>query len=367
MLFIKELYTENFKNLKSAKIKFDSKYVCFAGNNGAGKTNLLDAIHYLAMGKSYFNSIDLQNINYHKDYFNIKCRIEKQGEDFDLFCAYVKGLKKKIKKNEVEYERLSEHVGQFPVVIVTPYDNSLITGGSEERRRFLDMIISQYDSEYLESLFTYNRILQQRNAQLKTMFETGQQNASLLGIYNIQLCEPGEQIYRKRKEFVKVFCDLTLKYYGQISNQKEEISLNYKSQLDDNSLEKQLCESFQKDFYTQRTNVGVHKDDLPLFIHHVPAKRFASQGQQKSYLLSMKIAQFNILKESTQIEPLFLLDDIFDRLDQERTTRLLDIITANGFGQIFLTDTNADRVKKVFGKLGKEIQVLNISDGEINS
>ena len=366
MLFLKELHSENFKNLQSFDIKFDSKYVCFAGNNGAGKTNLLDAIHYLAMGKSYFNSIDQQNINYEKDFFNISCSIEKHGEAHALFCAFVKGMKKKIKKDGVDYEKLSDHIGQFPVVMVTPYDNSLITGGSEERRRFLDMIISQFDSEYLNALISYNRLLLQRNAQLKHMFEHENRNAALLDVYNAQLLKPVQLIFTKRQKFIDEFCELTLKYYAQISNQSEQISLKYKSQLIDASLHDLWKESFQKDYFTQRTNVGVHKDDLELEIHGYPAKRFASQGQQKSFLLSMKLAQFSIIKSSTSIEPLFLLDDIFDRLDRDRTTRLMDIITTNGFGQIFITDTNADRVKEVFGKLGTEIQIFLVEDGKVN-
>ena len=366
MLFLKELHSTNFKNLDSLDLHFDSKYVCFAGNNGAGKTNLLDAIHYLAMGKSYFNSIDAQNIRYEESFFNLQCKLERKQEEFDLFCAFVQGMKKKLRNNGKEYEKLADHVGEFPVVIVTPYDNSLISGGSEERRRFLDMIISQMDKTYLDNLLKYNRLLLQRNAQLKKMSEQHLHDRKLLGVYDQMLHEKGQFIYERRLEFVSKFSVLTLDYYSKISDSKEQIYLSYQSQLSEKKLLELFEDNFQKDLHTQRTNVGIHKDDLELNIHGYAAKRFASQGQQKSYLLSMKLAQFKLMKDNKGLAPLFLLDDIFDRLDRHRITRLMDLITENGFGQIFITDTNAERVSEVFKKLGKEISIFRVEDGMVS-
>jgi DNA replication and repair protein RecF len=366
MISLETLNIENFKNLVSVELTFTHRFICFTGNNGAGKTNLLDALHYLAMGKSYFNTIDSQNINYRKDYFNLRCTANKENQSFEIFCAFVKGMKKKLKCNDKEYDKLSDHIGLFPVVMITPYDNSLITAGSEERRRFMDMIISQYDKEYLQSLQNYNRILQQRNAQLKHMFSHEMNDSSLLDIYNRQMAEPAQFIHRKRMEFMDTFQDQTAANYSKISDDKEQIAIHYKSQLDENDFMESLLNNFQKDYFTQRSNVGIHKDDLLIEIHKHPAKKFASQGQQKSILLAMKLAQFSIIKQIKGFAPLFLLDDIFDRLDRGRITRLMDILTRNGFGQVFITDTNAQRVNDIFEHLNTPIQLLQIADGSIS-
>ena len=294
MIFLKKLNIANFKNLKSVELSFKNKYICFAGNNGVGKTNLLDSIYYLSIGKSYFNSIDKQNILHEENYFNLKGNYSRKDENVEIFCAFTN--RKKITINGNNLEKLSDIVGEIPIVIVTPYDNTLITGGSEERRRFLDMIISQLDKNYLTKLVEYNRTLKQRNAQLKILFENRSKDTSLIEVYDTKLIETGNFIFEKRKSFLENFTAKFYKYYSNISEDKENVQIAYASQLKDNDFEEILKSGFEKDFITQRSNYGIHKDDLELSIFDYPAKKFASQGQQKSFLLALKLAQFDISK-----------------------------------------------------------------------
>ena len=297
MLYLKELQVGQFKNIREERLVFGQQYICFTGNNGVGKTNMLDAIHYLSIGKSYFNPIDHQNILDGENYFNLRGFFSKNEEPYDVFVGFVSGKRKKLKKNGVDYERLSEHVGNFPVVMITPYDNSLITGGSEERRRFVDAIISQIDKTYLHNLIDYNKAIKQRNAQLKWMFEQNLSDHSLLQAFDKVLVESGNYIHEKRKSFAVEFSGLFDEYYTQISEGRETVSLNYKSKLETQDMKGALAQNLKKDLVTHRTNAGIHKDEIELKIFDFPAKRFASQGQQKSFLLSMKLAQFNLFRK----------------------------------------------------------------------
>lgn len=365
MLQLKELHIVNFKNLKQLNLNFETKFTCFVGNNGVGKTNLIDSIYYLSIGKSYFNSIDQQLIRHDETYFNLKGKYLINDETHEIFCAYVNGAKKKIKRNGNDYEKLSDHIGLIPVVIVTPYDNELIMGGSEERRKFVDIILSQLDVKYLKALMLYNKTLKQRNAQLKYMFESEMTDATLIDIYDVQLSKNAKYIYEKRDLFVKDFMPVFEKFYAQLSNSHEDVSVQYNSQLADINYYELLKQNFKKDLIANRTTIGPHKDDLDIGISGYPARKYASQGQQKSILLALKLAQYLKLKQSKSLSPILLLDDVFDRLDRNRTSNLMEIISNADFGQVFITDTNRSRVEEIFKSDQSELRFFPIINGGI--
>lgn len=364
-MFLPSLNIENFKNLISVNLDFTSKYVCFTGDNGAGKTNLLDAIHYISIGKSYFNSIDSLNVNHDANYFNIKGKFKKNNDLDEIFCAYMHNKKKAIKKNNIPYERLSDHVGEYPVVIITPFDNELIMGGSETRRRFLDIIISQLNKKYLENLLSYARTLKQRNAQLKIMSQKNISDRNLLSVYDSLLDQSAIEIYNLRKSFLNSFGDIFSRFYSLISREKESVTLTYKSQLLEKPLKELLDQNFQRDLLLQRTINGIHRDDIEFSINGYPAKRFASQGQQKSYLLALKFSQYEIIKANKGFCPIMLLDDFFDRLDETRSKSLIDIITNEDFGQVFITDTKPSRVMNIFNGNKSQMLMLKVDNGKV--
>mgnify|MGYP001015738465 CR=1 FL=1 len=350
-MFLKQLSLINFKNYLEFEAKFSEKINCFVGNNGMGKTNLLDAIHYLSFCKSYFNSIDSQNIRHNEGFFVIQGVFNKFGEESEVYCGIKRNQKKVFKKNKKEYERLSEHIGQFPLVMISPNDSELINGSSELRRKFLDGIISQYDKVYLDQLISYQQVLKQRNALLKQFYESRGFDSETLDILDEQLIIYGRTILEKRHEFLNEFVKLFNKYYQFISDSKEEVGLVYENSLGEREFKTALMTALPRDRAMQYTTVGPHKDDLGFQLNGFDLKKYASQGQQKSYLLALKLAQFEFIKEQKHTKPLLLLDDVYDKLDEQRFTKLLQMVSSDLFGQVFITDTHPDRMNDLLNQM----------------
>jgi len=349
-MFLKQLSLINFKNYSEFEAKFSEKINCFVGNNGMGKTNLLDAIHYLSFCKSFFNTIDSQNIKHNEGFFVIQGHFNKSGEESEVYCGIKRNQKKIFKKNKKEYERLSEHIGQFPLVMISPGDMDLINGSSESRRKFLDGIISQYDKVYLDKLISYNQVLKQRNALLKHFFENRSFDSETLEIWDEQLVIYGKAILEIRHEFLHQFIPLFNTYYKFISESKEEVSLHYENSLGEKDFKTALLTSLARDRAVHYTTVGPHKDDLEFNLDGLSLKKYASQGQQKSYLLALKLAQFEFIKNQKHTKPLLLLDDVYDKLDEARFTKLLEMVSSDKFGQVFITDTHADRMNELLNQ-----------------
>ena len=310
-MFLQNLKITNFKNYTEAGFNFSQKINCLIGNNGAGKTNVLDAIYYLSFCKSYFNPIDSQNILHDESFFAIhgKFSISKNGGD-TVSCIQKRNRKKQFKYNDKEYERLSDHIGLLPLVMISPYDRDLINDGSDVRRKFIDSVISQFDKIYLDDLINYNKALQQRNTLLKRFVEQNFFDPSLLEIWDDQMSKLGEKIFTKRKEFLIEFTPLFQHYFNFISGGNEKVGLYYESQLEDKNLKSLLSDAIEKDRITKFTNTGIHKDDLSLRINSYPVKKFGSQGQQKSYVIAIKLAQFDYTRRIKDFKPILLLDDI---------------------------------------------------------
>ncbi|MGB0896225.1 MAG: DNA replication/repair protein RecF [Flavobacteriaceae bacterium] len=350
----------NYKNLESVSFDFNSKINCFTGMNGVGKTNVLDAIYHLSYGKSYFNPVATQNIKHGTDFFVIDGEYLKDDRHEKIIVSLKKQQKKVIKRNGKNYERFSDHVGFLPLVIISPADSDLISEGSDTRRKFIDSIISQSNKTYLTTLIKYNKTLTQRNSLLKYFASNNTFNADTLAIYNEQLAEFGQIIYEIREDFIKVFTDIFLDRYRALSNHNEEVSLHYKSQLHESPLTELLSNSLQKDKVLQYTSTGIHKDDLTFNISDYPIKKFGSQGQQKSYLIALKLAQFDFLKQQAGIKPILLLDDIFDKLDENRVSQLVSLVNQDEFGQIFISDTHAERTEQIIKTTNKSYQLFKL-------
>lgn len=361
-MHLRHLSLINFKNHAEFEANFSKKINCFVGNNGKGKTNLLDAIYYLSFSKSFFNSIDSQNIKHNESFFVLNGQFENSGEISEVYCGLKRNQKKIFKKNKKEYDRLSEHIGQFPLVMISPSDSELINGNSDVRRRFLDSIISQYNKVYLEKLISYNHVLKQRNALLKQFYENRNFDSEALEIWDDQLINYGNLILQFRFEFLKKFTPLFNFYYQVISESKEESILKYESSLESNEFKVALITSLNKDRALQYTSVGPHKDDLEFTLNNFSLKKNASQGQQKSYLLALKLAQFEFIKNQKNIKPLLLLDDVYDKLDQERFSKLLEIVSSEKFGQVFITDTHTQRIEALLNKNQIENKIFIIEN-----
>jgi DNA replication and repair protein RecF len=366
-MYLQQLLLLNFKNYTEAELLFQPGVNAFAGNNGAGKTNLLDAIHYLALCKSYFNPIDTQQIKQGTDFFMVNGTFEKDSQREVIACGVKRNQKKQFKRNKKEYQRLADHIGLFPLVMVSPYDISIIIEGSEERRKFIDNVISQTDNRYLDELITYNKTLINRNALLKLIADTGRYDAALLEVYDEQLIASGNQIFQKRKAFMETFTAIFNKHYSFISEDAEQVELVYESQLLVDDFATLLKRSVEKDRVLERTTNGIHKDDLQFTIHGMAMKKFGSQGQQKSFLIALKLAQYTFLYQQKGYKPILLLDDIFDKLDESRTHKLMTMVSDNDFGQVFITDTSADRITRIFNGLGIEISLFNVDNGIIHA
>jgi len=364
-LILKELSAVNFKNFSGVEISLNPKINCFVGNNGQGKTTILDAIYYLSFCKSFLNPIDSQNINYKDAFFVLQGEYERAGKTERIYCGLKKGQKKIFKRNKKEYEKLSDHIGLFPLVIISPSDSDLITLGSDLRRKFLDGIISQFDSVYLENLLMYNKAVNQRNALLKYFQKNRIFNQDQLDSWDNQLVKYGEILFEKRKSLIQELTPVFQKYYQQISGGQEEVDLVYQSQLMKESFLDQIRNSLPEDLRKLFSTVGVHKDDLVFQISGRPIKKFGSQGQQKSFLIALKLAQLEFLKNTVGINPILLLDDVFDKLDEERVSHILEMVNGNHFGQIFLSDTHPKRIEDILSRLKLESSVFEVSNLEI--
>lgn len=359
-MILQKLSLLNYKNFDSISYLFDSKINCLVGNNGVGKTNILDAIYHLSFGKSYFNPITSQNIKHGESFFVIEGNYLKEKQEERIIISVKKGQKKIIKRNGKSYNRFSDHIGFLPLVIISPSDRDLITEGSDTRRKFMDGVISQGDTHYLKWLINYNKVLTQRNSLLKFFAVNSTFNQDTLDIYNQQLDELGTKIHQKRALFLESFFQIFLKRHQSISNGNEKVNLIYKSQLNDASLLDLLNTHIQKDKITQYTNFGIHKDDLLLEIDQYPIKKFGSQGQQKSYLIALKLAQFDFIKQQSKVNPILLLDDIFDKLDEKRVQHIISLVENENFGQLFISDTHAERTENVIKKVHQSYQMFHL-------
>lgn len=347
-LFLTALNLINFKNYSQAEISFSPYINCFIGPNGAGKTNILDAVYYLSMCKSYLNPVDRQNINFDASFFVIQSQWKRDEQVDKIYCGVKSGQKKVFKKNKVTYEKLADHIGQFPAVMISPYDRDLIIEGSTIRRKWMDGIISQFNRDFLIQLIKYGKILQQRNALLKNQFKNGFFDRESLHVWDEQLITCGNFIHQERNKVIANFIPIFQKYYQWISDSKESVGLTYQSQLSTQSFANLLRETLQKDQERQFTTVGIHKDDFIFTINGYPIKKYGSQGQQKSFLIALRLAQFEWLKKELNLTPILLLDDIFDKLDNNRVERLMQLVNEQSFGQVLITDTDEERVVNIF-------------------
>jgi len=359
-MYLQRLSLFNFKNIEAQSFDFQSKINCFVGDNGVGKTNILDAIYYLSFGKSYFNPVATQNIRHQQDFFMVEGNYEINNRTETIVCSLKRGQKKIIKRNDKEYERFSDHIGFLPLVIISPADRDLITEGSDTRRKFIDSVISQSDKAYLKALINYNKVLMQRNALLKYFAANRTFDALNLKVYDEQLEQFGSLVYKKRKTFLEAFTPIFEARYKVISNKKESVSLTYKTQLDDSSLTDLLAQNLGKDRVVQYTGVGIHKDDLLFEIGGYPVKKFGSQGQQKSYLIALKLAQFDFIKKQSKLKPILLLDDIFDKLDDLRVAQIIDLVNRDEFGQLFISDTHPERTEEVVKRTKQSYEIFKL-------
>lgn len=363
--YLKQLNLLGFKNHTEVGFSFSRGVNCIVGNNGVGKTNVLDAIYYLSFCKSYFNPSDSQNINRENEFFLISGEFEFDEKQELVTCSLKKGQKKVFKRNKKEYDRLSDHIGLLPLVFITPSDTDIIHGGSEVRRKFIDGIIAQSDKNYLENLLMYGKALQQRNVLLKQWFSGDYKIKELIDLYDIQLQNYGEPIFEARKAFLNQYIPIFQKHYQNLVDEVESVSISYSSQLLDSDFENGLRSHLPKDKVLQYTSFGVHKDDLQFTLEGESLKRFASQGQQKSFVVALKLAQFDYIKELKQRKPLLLLDDIFDKLDRKRVQSLMHMVSRNDFGQIFVTDANKQRIDDLFSNIEVEPKVFSIERNEL--
>jgi DNA replication and repair protein RecF len=359
VLQLRNISLTQFKNYSLQQLQFQKPVIAFTGANGVGKTNLLDAIHYLCFTKSYFTGVDGNNVQHGASGFRIEGTFEKGGELFNTCIILRENGKKEITCNEVPYEKFSQHIGLFPCVIIAPDDAELITAGSEQRRKFIDTLLSQINAEYLQQLIVYSKVLQQRNSYLKQSAQTQTRNNSLLEVLDEQLIHAGTFIFKTRKNFLPAFQQKVLQFYKQIAGKEEAVGLSYESQLHHSGFDILLKQSADRDYLLQRTNYGIHKDDLVFTLSNESFKNTASQGQRKSLLFSLKLAEAETIKDQKGFYPLLLLDDVFEKLDTQRMHNLLEYV-CNQQAQVFITDPNEERVKKAFEELGREIQVYSL-------
>ena len=359
-MILEKLSLINYKNIQTATLELSPKINCLIGQNGVGKTNVLDAIYYLSFCHSANNPMDSQVIRHGEEFFMIE---GKYNEDIAISCGFKRGSKKHFKKNKKEYKRLSEHIGLIPVVMVSPSDTLLIDGGSEERRRLMDMVISQYDRSYIEHLNRYNKALLQRNTMLKADDEP---NIDVISLWEEQMAMAGEQIYQRREAFVKEMVPIFQRFYETISGNREQVALNYVSHCQRGP----LLEVIQRDRYKDRavgySLHGIHRDDLEIALGGHQMKREGSQGQHKTFVIALKLAQFDFLKRTnTKTTPLLLLDDIFDKLDAKRVEQIVSLVAGNEFGQIFITDTNRDHLDQILSASSHDYKIFFVEDGNV--
>lgn len=363
-MILKNISILNYKNIKSANVNLSSKINCFIGHNGMGKTNFLDAIYYLSFCRSAYNSIDSQVICHDENFFMLEGTYETENGDIEnIYCGMKRGTKKHFKRNKKEYKRLSEHIGLVPLVFVSPSDTSLIQGGSEERRRLMDVVISQYDRSYMEYLTNYNKALQQRNNLLKMEEEP---DPMLLDIWEQEMARNGEAIFNKRDAFIKDLLPIFQRIYQHVSGNRETVKLQYVSHCQRGP----LLEVIQRDRFKDRavgySLHGVHRDELEMLIGDYQMKREGSQGQNKTFVLALKLAQFSFLKRTvSNTTPLLLLDDIFDKLDAQRVEAIVQLVSGDNFGQIFITDTNRDHLDQILHNMEGDYKIFSVEEGDI--
>lgn len=362
-MILKRLSILNYKNILQGEIGFSPKMNCFFGNNGMGKTNLLDAIHYLSFCKSLINTPDSQLIHYEQDLCVLQGDYDYEGRQEEIFCAIRRRQRKQFKRNKKEYEKLSEHIGLLPLVVVSPADVDLIRGGSEERRRFLDLIISQHDKPYLHALIQYTQALTQRNALLKGEMH----DDALYEVLEVQMERFGRIIYEKRCHFVTEFVPIFNGFYRTICDSAEEVTLEYVSQLSrEADLAEKQARTRERDRILGYTSSGIHKDELEMKLGEQLVRRVGSQGQNKTYLIALKLAQFDFLAKKGQTVPVLLLDDIFDKLDALRVEQIIRLVSGERFGQIFITDTNRKYLDEILAASGNDYRLFKVENGEIN-
>lgn len=363
-MVLNELTIINYKNIAQAELNFSPKINCFIGNNGMGKTNLLDTVYYLSFCKSYTNPVDSQVINHEADMCMLQGKYSFKGDmDEVVYTAIRRKQKKQFKRNKKEYERLSDHIGLIPLVMISPADNDLITGASEGRRKFMDMAISQFDKDYLRALVRYNKALQQRNAILK--LDGDQFDVSLLELWEDQMVVDGYFIYTKRKEFIEKLTPIFNEFYSQISQSVEIVSFDYISQLNDGDYISTIRRNRERDMFVGHTTTGIHRDELEMLLDGFPIKKVGSQGQNKTYFVSLKLAQFRYLLETGGTTPILLLDDIFDRLDAKRVEEIVKLVSGPEFGQIFISDTNRQSLERILERLNNSSHLYSVVNGEI--
>lgn len=363
-MLLKKISIINYKNIGTATVDLSPKMNCLIGHNGMGKTNFLDAVYYLSFCRSAYTTIDSQLITHGKDFFVIEGSYEMDNGDAEsIYCGMKRGMKKHFKRNRKEYRRLSQHIGLIPVILVSPSDTVLIDGGSDERRKLMDMVISQYDNSYIETLARYNKALQQRNTLLKSEEEPDLQ---LMEILENHMAESGEELYRKRAAFVTELVPVFREIYQSISNDREQVSLRYVSHCQRGSLLDVISRDRFRDRAVGYSLHGAHRDDLEMLMGGYPIKREGSQGQNKTYVLALKLAQFNFLRRtSSNSTPLLLLDDIFDKLDAGRVEQIVKLVSGDGYGQIFITDTNRDHLDRILKNGDFDYRIFSVEDGEI--
>lgn len=355
----------NFKNYESLNIELHPGINCFLGNNGSGKTNLLDAIHYLSNCKSYFNPVDSQNIIFGDDQFAITGEFLRNGQSEQIICSVRRNQRKIFKRNHKEYERLAEHIGHLPCVMITPYDIELIWDGSEVRRKFLDSTLAQLSRGYLEDLIAYNHALLQRNTVLKTYSKQAYFPDDFLEVWDVQLAERATRIHEARSSFLRDFQGVFQRVYREISGAAENVSFHYSSELNDATMEQLLRTNNRRDKMLERTSAGVHRDDLEFLMEGHILKKFASQGQQKSFLFALKFSQYLFIKESALVKPILLLDDFFDKIDEQRVTNIMRWIAGNDVGQLFITDTSPIRMPEILKAANVSFKAWQTSGGKL--
>tara|TARA_B100000029_G_C17499091_1_gene932023 strand:- start:303 stop:1379 length:1077 start_codon:yes stop_codon:yes gene_type:complete len=358
-MLLKTLTLINYKNFENKTFDFDSKVNCFVGLNGVGKSNILDSIYHLSYGKSYFNPIPSQNIKHGEEYFMINGVYSNNDNEENIVISLKKGVKKIIKRNNKLYKKFSNHIGLIPLVIISPTDRNLIIEGSETRRKFIDSIISQVDKDYLTSIITYSKILSQRNSLLKYFAKNNSYESNTIDVYDIQLSDLSKRIHASRKEFMSDFVPIFKKRYQSISENNEEVDILYKSDLNDSDHLELLKKAIEKDLVLQYTTKGTHKDDLVFLKNDFSIKKFGSQGQQKSFLISLKLAQFDFLEKQNN-SPILLLDDIFDKLDDNRVKQIVNLVNEEKFKQIFISDTNKKRTESTIKSVNKSYKIFEL-------
>jgi len=359
-MYLQKITLVNFKNFESQTFDFQEKINCFVGNNGVGKTNVLDAIYYLSFAKSYFNSVATQNIRHSEEFFMIEGEYHINDKVDSVVCSLKRGNKKVIKRNGKVYEKFSDHIGYLPLVIISPADRDLITDGSETRRKFVDSVISQSDAQYLQTLIKYNKVLTQRNSLLKYFAVNRTFDAINLKVYDEQLNRYGNVIFEKRTAFLNEFIPIFKNRYKAISNSSERVDLVYKTQLKDIGFLDLFEQNLERDRVLQYTSSGIHKDDLTFEIDGYPIKKFGSQGQQKSYLIALKLAQFDFIKAQANVKPILLLDDIFDKLDDLRVAQILNLVNKEEFGQLFISDTHKNRTEEAVKATNQSYKIFQL-------